>query len=144
MIHLSGAFSFQRPGPVEGRLGEVAALLPAAIYISMMLLNDDGTAAVEGNAEGDVPSSVTAFVVLSQPQRVGVALDLNLDQLLAGYLGVYAVIDFELWQLPADWLPLAVVIEVNELPVGVITAAPEPIAVTGIAPPIPTGTRRPS
>ena len=136
MIHLSGAFEFQRPGPVEGRLG-FPEFLPAAIYIGMTLLNDDGTPVFQ---EGfDELPNVRAIVTMSRPQRLGGAdlrLDLKGDVVVNGYVGLTAAIDLQRAGLPVSWLPLAVLIFVHGLPVGVITAAPEPGADTGIVPPI--------
>lgn len=138
MIHMTGAFDYQPGGTVAGRLG-VPETLPAAIYIALMLRNDDGTPVFTRDDNLDVGASV----VLSRPQRLGegdindVVLDLSLDAINDGYLGFTAQIDLAGNRLPLDWMPLALLIQAQGQMVGVLTAAPYPIPDTGIVPPLP-------
>jgi hypothetical protein len=139
MIHLSGTFAYQRGGnivvvgPGGRRLPES---LPAAFYINVMLRNDDGTAVFP-----DEPANVGAWVVLSQPQALATVYELNLslDYINAGYLGFTGQVDpSDAATLPADWTPLALLIWAKNVPVGIITSAPEPVPDIGIAPPTTT------
>ena len=138
MIHMTGAFDYQPYGTVASRLG-LAETLPAAVYIALMLRNDDGTPVFTRDDNVDVAASV----ILSRPQRLGegdindVFLDLNLDAINDGYLGFTALIDLVGNKLPIDWTPLALLIRAQGQMVGVLTAAPYPIPDTGIAPPLP-------
>jgi hypothetical protein len=142
MIHLSGAFDYQPLGTVAGQRG-LPETQPAAIYVGMMLLDDNGIPVF--GADGPGPGDVRAWVTLSRPQAVGdlavspLSLDLSLDFYFAGYAGFTARIDVAGLGLSPDWIPLALIIVVGEpgTPVGVLTAAPYPIPNTGIAPPLP-------
>jgi hypothetical protein len=134
MIHLSGTFVYQRSGNVGVRAGEIQ---PPAFYISLVLRDDDGTPTYPNDSKLDI----VATVMLSRPQQLfstgfdGYLLDLTLDFIQQGYLGFTATIDPSYGTPPPDWLPLGILIWAHGLPVGIITAAPYPIADTGIAPP---------
>lgn len=138
MIHMTGAFDYQPRVPVAGPHG-LPETLPAAIYIALMLRNDDGTPVFTRDDNVEVGASV----VLSRPQRLGEGdindlwLDLKLDAINDGYLGFTALIDLATNGLPLDWTPLAVLIRAQGTMVGVLTAAPYPVPDTGIAPPRP-------
>jgi hypothetical protein len=139
MIHMSGTFDYQPRARVEaGRPGfGIPETQPAAIYLGIMLRNDDGTPVFANDDDLDI----VAVVTMSRPQQLlgqvgpGVLLNLNLDFINFGYLGFTAQIDLEEFGLADNWTPLGVLVFVHGLPVGVLTAAPCPIADTGIAPP---------
>ena len=136
MIHLSGTFAYQRGGEivVVGPGGiRLPESLPNAFYISLMLRNDDGTPVFPSE-----PVNVGAWVVMSQPQtpQESYVLDLSLVYINDGYLAFTGQVNpSDLATLPGDWTPLALLIWAQDVPVGIITSAPEPVPVTGIAPP---------
>ncbi len=142
MVHLSGTFSYERPAAVEGREGQVEFQEPA-FYIGITLRNDDGSPLFIRDSD----LNITAVVMLSRPQQLfdegfdGYLLHLTLDFINASYLGFTATLDPSYGTVPASWLPLAILIWVGppgggqQLPAGIITAAPYPLAVSGVAPP---------
>lgn len=135
MIHMTGAFAYQPYAIVRTRFGQPETQ-PAAIYIALMLRNDDGTAVFLQEDDVDVAASV----ILSQPQRLGegtandIQLVLTLDAISDGYLGFTAPMDLAGNGLPLDYIPLALRIWAQGSTIGVLTAAPYPIPDTGIAP----------
>jgi len=140
MIHLSGAFAYQRPAVVESRPGWPESQ-PPAFYLSMLLRNDDGTPVFPDDSN---IGEIAAVVVLSRPQQLvgltgftGYLLHLTLDFIQFGYLGFTARLDDSYGTPPASWLPLGILIFVGELTVGILTAAPYPLADSGVAPPLP-------
>lgn len=82
MIHLSGAFDYQPLGTVADQRG-LPETQPAAIYVGMMLLDDDETPVF--GPDGPEPGDLRVWVTLSRPQAVGdfavspLELDLSLD-----------------------------------------------------------------
>lgn len=146
MIHMTGAFDYQPFGivarPARQGFG-VPEIQPAAIYIGLMLRQDDGTPVFTHDDDLDI----AATVVLSRPQRLGegnindIPLDLTLDAINDGYLGFIAQINLAGYHLPPDWIPLALRIWAQGQTVGVLTAAPYPIPDTGIASPLPFQTQ---
>jgi hypothetical protein len=153
MIHVSGSFNYQRPGLIAGPshvpgVGPVERQ-PGAFYLGVVLWQDNGEPVFGG--EVDDPSGhdvfpVGASVVLSRPQVLfggsgGFGLSLTLDTVLGNYLGLIGTLDpVEASRLPADWIPLALGIWGRDGGLAVLTAAPEPIPVTGIMPPVRLGT----
>jgi len=137
MIHLSGTFAYQRYVN-ESRPG-VFQIQPAAFYIAMMMRNDDGTPTFPNDSDvGDIG----AQVIMDRPQQLGGTgwqLNLTLDKILSGYLGFTAYLEEVPPSFPFSWLPLAILIWVGGTPVGVLTAAPYPLADIGVAPTEPLG-----
>jgi hypothetical protein len=154
VIHISGTFSYQRPGLVSipahggitgGITPPIVERQPSAFYLGVILRQDDGEPVFGG--EVDDPSGQDVFpfgasVLMSRPQillggSADLGLSLSLDTVLGDYLGLVGTLDpTDASRLPNDWVPLAIGIWGPREGWGILTAAPEPIPVTGIAPPV--------
>jgi hypothetical protein len=138
MIHISGTFVYQPPGAVVSNRVGIEEFLPGAIAIGVMILNDDGTPVFGREVESP---DITAFIALTKPfasqgPSSGVKLELTAENNAGfGYVQLTSVIQ----NVTPNWRPMAIVIVVGDSlsPGAVITAAPDPVADVGIAPPVP-------
>ncbi len=100
----------------------------------MTLLRDDGTPAYPDDSNLDI----SAQVMLSRPQRAdsfpGYQLELSEDFIKWRVPGIYCHGPPDYDQPPPDRIPLGILIWCGELPVGILTAAPYPLADTGSPP----------
>jgi hypothetical protein len=135
-MHFSGTFVYQPQTIIPGRDTTLPdEYYPAAITVGVMVLNDDGTAMF--GVDADSPN-ILAEVVISrpflQPGDAGFSLEwTNINNEGYGYTELTSVLSEELVDaLPSGWMPMALVVLVNNQPGGIITAAPAPAPDLGI------------
>lgn len=138
MISISGAFVYQPPSSPRPGVS-----YPATFLIKLIIIGEDGVPVF--NPDRDL-GRLTALVVLGYPQLSNYALTLtdagpeitlglgpqNFFQLR----GVLAPIPPEFPTPPPEWMPAAILIELDFTWGGIIPAAAPAVANSGIATPI--------
>src|SRR5580698_9574788 len=124
MSQISGTFAYQPAGMVESRPG-LPVTFPAAIAACLLVLNDDGSPAYDQDAAtpafGISVIMSRPFGIYAPPVIASIKVDVGGD----GFVQIAGeLVDFGP-EVPANWMPLAVMVTLDGTS-GIVTAAAEP------------------